>query len=301
MKKRGERITMVTAYDATFARLLAGAGVDVLLVGDSAGMVIAGGSNTLGVTMDEMVYHCRAVSRGLSHIDAGGTPARAHIVGDLPFLAYQASVEDAVRNAGRLVKEGHAEAVKLEGGEGYATTVSAIARIGIPVMGHIGLTPQFVHQMGGFRVQGRTPNAARKLVEDARALADAVVYALVLEGVPAELASRITASVSVPTIGIGAGPECDGQVLVIYDLLGLDSRFKPRFVKKYADLAATVTQAVEAYCDEVRTGKFPDEPHTFHEPELADLLAELGKTQRGPGDKGGHGDSPDDDVSAFWP
>jgi len=254
MKFQGEKIVMLTAYDATFARIFDAAGVDALLVGDSLGMVIQGRENTLGVTVDDVVYHCRAVARGTT---------RAHLVADLPFMSYQTSVQEAVHNAGRLVKEGHAEAVKLEGGEEFADTVRAINRAGIPVMGHLGLTPQAIHKLGGFKVQGRDEEQAEKIVSDARALEAAGCYAVVLEGIPAALARRISDAVSIPTIGIGAGIHCDGQVLVCYDLLGLDELFKPKFVKRYDTLHARVSDAVRAFIGEVKERGFPLEENSF--------------------------------------
>jgi 3-methyl-2-oxobutanoate hydroxymethyltransferase len=254
MKSEARKISMVTAYDASFARLVDQGGVEVILVGDSLGMVIQGSNNTLPVTMEEMIYHCRSVARGAEH---------AQVVGDMPFMSYQASVEDGIRNAGRLVKEGGAEAVKLEGGAEYAELASRLARIGIPVMGHIGLTPQSLHAMGGFKVQGRGEEAAKKILDDAVALDQAGCYALVLEGMPRELAGEITRKVSCPTIGIGAGVECDGQVLVIYDLLGMNEEFRPKFVKRYDNLAVRIRTAVEEYVTEVRMGVFPDEDHSF--------------------------------------
>jgi 3-methyl-2-oxobutanoate hydroxymethyltransferase len=254
LKSAGQKICMVTAYDATFARLLDEAGADVLLVGDSVGMVVQGHESTLPVTMDQMVYHSRAVTRGAK---------RAHVVGDLPFMSYQNSVEQAVANAGRLVAEGGVGSVKLEGGEEFADVVSKIVRASIPVMGHLGLTPQSVHKMGGYVVQGRDEEQARKILADAVALEQAGCYALVLEGVPLELAKTITARLSIPTIGIGAGKHCDGQVLVCYDLLGLNPHFKPKFVKHYAMLANNVDEAARAYFSEVREGTFPDEDHSF--------------------------------------
>ncbi|MFZ5441592.1 MAG: 3-methyl-2-oxobutanoate hydroxymethyltransferase [Myxococcota bacterium] len=254
LKAAGQKICMVTAYDATFARLLDEAGADVLLVGDSVGMVVQGHESTLPVTMDQMVYHSRAVTRGAK---------RAHVVGDLPFMSYQNSVEEAVRNAGRLVSEGGVGSVKLEGGSEFADVIERIVRASIPVMGHIGLTPQSVHKMGGYVVQGRDEDTARKLLDDAVALEKAGCYALVLEGVPLELAKTITARLSIPTIGIGAGKHCDGQVLVCYDLLGLNPHFKPKFVKHYATLANDVNAAARAFFDEVRDGHFPDEDHSF--------------------------------------
>ncbi|MCA2979007.1 MAG: 3-methyl-2-oxobutanoate hydroxymethyltransferase [Myxococcaceae bacterium] len=253
-KAAGQKICMVTAYDATFARILDEAGTDVLLVGDSLGMVVQGNDSTLPVTMDQMVYHSKAVTAGAK---------RAHVVGDLPFMSYQNAVEDAVRNAGRLVSEGNVGSVKLEGGQEFADVVSRIVRASIPVMGHLGLTPQSVHKMGGYVVQGRDEDTARRLLEDAVVLEQAGCYALVLEGVPLELAKTITARLSIPTIGIGAGKHCDGQVLVCYDLLGLNPAFKPKFVKRYADGFGTVTGAAQSFFTEVRSGAFPDEEHSF--------------------------------------
>ena len=254
LKQSGQKICMVTAYDATFARILDDAGADVMLVGDSLGMVVQGHDSTLPVTMDQMIYHCQAVSRGAR---------RAHVVGDMPFMSYQTSVEAAVRNAGRLVAEGGVGSVKLEGGAEFAETVAAITRASIPVMGHLGLTPQSVHKMGGYVVQGRDEDAARKILEDAIALERAGCFALVLEGVPLELARTITQRLSIPTIGIGAGKYCDGQVLVCYDLLGMNPDFKPKFVKRYANLHGSMTEAAGAYFAEVRSGTFPDEEHSF--------------------------------------
>ncbi len=254
MKQAGERISMLTAYDASFARLLDRSGIEILLVGDSLGMVVQGHDSTLPVTMDQMVYHCAAVSRATEH---------AHVVGDLPFGSYQASADEAVKNAMRLVSEGGAEAVKLEGGAEYAEVVRRIARAGVPVMGHIGLTPQSVHKLGGYVVQGRSEEKAQKLIADARALEDAGCYALILEMMPADLAAEITASVDIPVIGIGAGAGCDGQVLVCYDLLGMNPDFAPKFVKKYLDLAALIGGAVAKYRDEVKQGAFPGPEHSF--------------------------------------
>jgi 3-methyl-2-oxobutanoate hydroxymethyltransferase len=253
-KTAGDKITMLTCYDATFARLLDAAGVDVLLVGDSLGMVIQGQQTTLPVTMDEMIYHVRAVARGSS---------RAQIVGDMPFMSYQTSIEDGLRAAGRMMKEGGAEAVKLEGGAQHAELVRRLVGAGIPVMGHIGLTPQSFHQMGGFKVQGRDAAAAGRLVDDARALEQAGAYSIVLEGIPLELAREITQAVSVPTIGIGAGAHCDGQVLVIYDLLGMNDQFKPRFVRKYENFAVRIRTAVDAYVNDVRAATFPSAEESF--------------------------------------
>ncbi len=253
-KHAGQKICMVTAYDATFARIFDEAGADVMLVGDSLGMVIQGNDSTLPVTMDQMVYHSKCVTRGAQ---------RAHVVGDLPFMSYQNSVEDAVKNAGRLVSEGGVGSVKLEGGTEFAEVISRIVRASIPVMGHIGLTPQSVHKMGGYVVQGRDEDTARKLVEDAVALEQAGCYALVLEGVPLELAKTITHRLEIPTIGIGAGKHCDGQVLVCYDLLGLNPSFKPKFVKRYANGYQMISEAAQGFFTEVRSGAFPDEDHSF--------------------------------------
>lgn len=255
LKDAGQKICMVTAYDATFARLFDEAGADVLLVGDSVGMVVQGHDSTLPVTMDQMVYHSRAVVRGTK---------RAHVVGDMPFMSYQNSVEEAVRNAGRLVVEGGVGSVKLEGGQEFAEVISRISRASIPVMGHLGLTPQSVHKMGGYVVQGRDEDTARKLVDDAVALEQAGCYSIVLEGVPLDLAKTITERLSIPVIGIGAGKHCDGQVLVSYDLLGLNPHFKPKFVKHYATLGESVKGAASTYFDEVRSGVFPDDAHSFH-------------------------------------
>ncbi|MCS6799807.1 MAG: 3-methyl-2-oxobutanoate hydroxymethyltransferase [Myxococcota bacterium] len=252
-KAAGERLTMVTAYDATFARLFDEAGVEILLVGDSLGMVVQGRETTLGVRLEDVIYHTSAVVRG---------SARAHVVADMPFLSYQASVEEAVRSAGRLLAEGGAQSVKLEGGRPFASTIARLVEVGIPVMGHVGLMPQRVHEMGGHRVQGRTEAEARRILDDARAVADAGAYAIVLEAIPMDLAAEITAAVPVPTIGIGAGPACDGQVLVGYDLLGLTPELRPRFVRRYAEWFEEGVRAARRFRDEVRAGLFPT-------PELA--------------------------------
>lgn len=254
MKRDGERITMVTAYDATFAQLFDEAGIDVLLVGDSLGMVVQGQDSTLPVTVDEVIYHCRAVARGTK---------RAHIVGDMPFLSWQVSPDQALRNAGRFLSEGGAQAVKLEGGVDAAPTIERIVHAGIPVMAHVGLTPQSVHAMGGFRVQGKTEATAARVLRDAQAVAEAGAYSLVLEGIPMDLAQRITAAVDIPTIGIGAGPHCDGQVLVCYDLLGLTPNLRPKFVKRYAEFFEEGVAAARRYRDEVRAGVFPSEEFSF--------------------------------------
>lgn len=258
MKASGDRITMVTAYDATFARLVEEGGADAILVGDSLGMVIQGDENTLAVTLEDIIYHTRAVRRGAR---------RAHVIADMPFMSYQDDPGQAIRSAGRLVKESGAESVKLEGGEEYAPHVERIVRAGIPVMGHIGLTPQSVHAMGGFKVQGKSAAAAQRILDDAKALEAAGAYAVVLEGVPIELSRVITHSISIPTIGIGAGVECDGQVLVIYDLLGMNMEFKPKFVKRYLELGKAIPAAVAQYKAELKSGEFPAEQHTFHSDE----------------------------------
>jgi 3-methyl-2-oxobutanoate hydroxymethyltransferase len=254
MKDRGERIAVLTAYDATFARLLDAAGADVLLVGDSLGMVIQGHTSTLPVTLDQMVYHCSAVARGVQH---------AHLVVDLPFGSYQASDDDAVRNAARLLAEGGAEAVKLEGGAEFSGTIARLVRASIPVMGHLGLTPQSVHRFGGYGVQARTEGQGKRLREDAKALQEAGCYAVVLESIPAELAAEVTDQLRIPTIGIGAGPACGGQVLVTYDLLGLDPDFQPKFVRRFAQLGAATREAAARYVAEVRGGTFPAAAESF--------------------------------------
>jgi 3-methyl-2-oxobutanoate hydroxymethyltransferase len=254
MAARSESIAMVTAYDATFARMLDEGGADVLLVGDSLGMVVQGRDTTLPVTMDEMLYHCRAVARGSK---------RAHLVGDMPFMSYQTSSEEAVRNAGRFLAEGGMHSVKLEGGADMAKTIRRIVAAGIPVMGHVGLTPQSVHAMGGFRVQGKGVEEAQRVLDDARAVAEAGAFAIVLEGVPAQLASRITTELPIPTIGIGAGPHCDGQVLVCYDLLGLTADRTPKFVKKYDSFYDRGVSAMKRFRDEITSGDFPATEHSF--------------------------------------
>lgn len=252
--RAGERIAMVTAYDSTFARMLDEGGADVLLVGDSLGMVVQGLDSTLPVTVDEMLYHTRAVARGAR---------RALVVGDMPFMSYQVSPEEALRNAGRFLSEGGAHAVKLEGGEAMARTIARLVDVGIPVVGHIGLTPQSVHAMGGFKVQGKSEEDATRLLRDARAVANAGAFAIVLEGIPTELARTITESLEIPTIGIGAGVHCDGQVLVCYDFLGLTPELKPKFVKRYAELFSEGRDATARYVAEVKSGAFPDAAHSF--------------------------------------
>jgi 3-methyl-2-oxobutanoate hydroxymethyltransferase len=254
LKARGEKIAMITAYDATFARHLDEAGADVLLVGDSLGMVVQGRSSTLPVTMDHMVYHTQAVVRG---------SVRALVVADMPFMSYQPSVELAMKNAGRLMAQGGAGCVKVEGGQRVVPAVRAMVDAGIPVMGHLGLTPQSVHALSGFRVQGRGDKQAARMVEDAMLLEDAGACAIVLETIPLELAKEITTRLKIPTVGIGAGPHCDGQVLVCYDLLGLYDQMTPRFVKRYGDLATQTREATRAFIQEVKGGTFPGEEHSF--------------------------------------
>jgi 3-methyl-2-oxobutanoate hydroxymethyltransferase len=254
MKQRGEMITCLTAYDYSFARILDDAGVEMLLVGDSLGCVVQGNHNTLAVTMDEMIYHTRMVVRGRK---------RALVIGDMPFLSYQVSRERAVQNAGRFLQEAGAEAVKLEGGVAVRDTIDAIVKAGIPVMGHIGLTPQSVHQFGGYKIQGREKNRREIVLRDALAVQDAGAFAVVLEGMPLDLAEEITGRLAIPTIGIGAGNHCDGQVLVLHDMLGLFDDFTPKFVKRYADLKATVNGAVKSFIGEVKERKFPSEEHSF--------------------------------------
>jgi 3-methyl-2-oxobutanoate hydroxymethyltransferase len=259
-KGAGPSIAMVTAYDFTMARLMDEAGVDVILVGDSLGMVFQGLSTTLPVTLDEVCYHGRAVVRGAP---------RAHVVGDLPFMSYQVSPQQAVESAGKLVKEGSYEAVKLEGGEEIAEHVRRIVRAGVPVMGHVGLQPQSVHALGGFKMQGRGGEAAAKIIADARAIADAGAYAIVLEAIPPDVARQVTAAVGVPTIGIGAGVGCDGQVLVCTDLLGMSRGHAPKFAKHFAEIGDAIVAATGRYVAEVRAGSFPSAEHAF-KPNRAD-------------------------------
>ncbi len=252
-KPGGPKITVVTAYDVTFARLADRAEIDVVLVGDSLGMVMQGQSNPLPDTLDEMIYHARAVVRGIT---------RAHVVVDLPFMAY-ATVDEGVRAAGRVLKESGAAAVKVEGGIEVAPLIARLGELGIPAMGHVGLTPQSFHQLGGFRVQGRTDAQKAKILAGAKAISDAGAYAIVLEGMPVSLANEVTASVPIPTIGIGAGPGCDGQVLVMHDLLGLDVAWSPRFARRYAELGREVEAAFSRYAADVRSGAFPAEAESF--------------------------------------
>jgi 3-methyl-2-oxobutanoate hydroxymethyltransferase len=261
LRRKGgsDPIVALTAYDFPFGRIADEAGVDVILVGDSLGMVVQGMDTTLPVTMDEMVYHSRMVARARR---------RALLVCDLPFLSYQVSTAEALANAGRLIKEGAAEAVKLEGGIAVADTIRAIASVDIPVMGHIGLTPQSVHRMGGHKVQGQRrgerPGQRERVIEDALAVEEAGAFAVVLEGIPLDLAAEITSRLTIPTIGIGAGPHCDGQILVLHDVLGLCDRFVPKFAKRYAELWSAAGDAIGTYAREVRNGTFPSDAHSFH-------------------------------------
>lgn len=254
MKQRGEKIPMLTAYDYATARLVEQAGVPIILVGDSLGMVVLGYDSTIPVTLEDIIHHTKAVVRGTQ---------RAIVVADMPFLTYQVSAEEALRNAGRLLKETGCTAVKLEGGATVAPTVKRLVDAGIPVMGHLGLTPQSVNQLGGYKVQARTPAAAAKLVSDAKALEEAGAFAIVLETIPAKVAQCVTERVSVPTIGIGAGPYCDGQVQVLHDFLGLFQDFVPRHAKQYAQVGQVILEAVRAYIGEVQTGAFPTAKHSF--------------------------------------
>lgn len=254
MKRRDRKIVMLTAYDYQTAVLEDRAGVDMILVGDSLGMVVLGYENTIPVTLEEIIHHLKPVARART---------RAFLVGDLPFMSYQASPEDAVRNAGRLLKEGGAEAVKLEGGRRMESVIKGIVDADIPVMGHLGLTPQSLHQFGGYRVQGKDTASAEKLIEEARFLEEAGCFAMVLEGIPWQLAQTISGTIDIPTVGIGAGPYCDGQVLVVNDILGLNEEFSPRFVKHYAELGKEMSRAFDAYVEEVREGKFPDLDHSY--------------------------------------
>jgi 3-methyl-2-oxobutanoate hydroxymethyltransferase len=249
-----KKLIVVTAYDALFTRIVEQAGIEAILVGDSLGVVVQGKANTLSVTMDDMLYHTKLVA---------GAAQRAIVIGDMPFMSYQASLEDALRNAGRFLQAG-AQAIKLEGGAVVVDRVAAMTSIGIPVMGHLGMTPQSVHRYGGYKVQGRESDHALVLLNDAKALEAAGAFAIVLEAIPAELAKTITEQVAIPTIGIGAGPHCDGQVLVLYDLLGLFDEFVPKFVRPYAHLKADALQALRRYKEEVEQGKFPGDSESYH-------------------------------------
>lgn len=265
-KKKGQPITMLTAYDYTMSKLLDSAGVEMLLVGDSLGMVMLGYENTLAVTMEDMIHHSRAVARGAK---------QAMVVTDMPFMSYQTSIEGAVHNAGRLMKEGGAHAVKLEGGAAFAPHIQAIVRASIPVVGHLGLTPQAVHALGGYRVQGRTVAAAQELLADARAVERAGAFALVLECVPAPLAAFIARDLSIPVIGIGAGNGCNGQVLVAQDMLGMFADVHPRFVRQFAPVGKQIAEAVRQYCEAVKAGNFPSQEHGWDMD--ADIVQQLEK------------------------
>lgn len=254
MKKNNDKITMLTAYDYSTAKLLDEAGVNSLLVGDSLGMVVLGYKDTLQVTVDDIIHHCKAVARGAEN---------ALIVGDMPFLSYHISVEETIRNAGRIIQEGNAHCVKLEGGKDVIDKVEGLIKAQIPVIGHIGLTPQSVNMFGGFTVQGKKEDDARRIIEDALMLEKAGVFAIVLEGIPAKLAEIITNKLTIPTIGIGAGNKCDGQVLVVNDMLGIYSDFTPKFVKKYANLKVEINDSIANYIKEVKDGSFPGEEHSF--------------------------------------
>jgi 3-methyl-2-oxobutanoate hydroxymethyltransferase len=253
-KAEGRKITALTAYDYPFAKIVDEAGIDMILVGDSLAMVVQGKGNTLPVTMEEMVYHTSMVVRAVKN---------ALVIGDMPYLSYQVSVEEAVRNAGRFIKEAGAHGVKVEGGSEVLPQIKAMTKAEIPVLGHIGLTPQAILRMGGFKVQGRTEEQRKRLIEDALSLEDAGAFAIVLEAIPMDLAKEITEKLSIPTIGIGAGPHCDGQILVLHDILGLFERFTPRFVKRYANLKELSLQAIRQYKEEVEKGLFPQEEHGF--------------------------------------
>lgn len=263
-KKDGEKISMLTAYDYSVAKLLDEAGIDSILVGDSLGMVVLGYENTLQVTVDDIIHHTRAVARGTK---------RALVIADMPFLSYHINVEESVRNAGRMIQEGNAHAVKLEGGLEVIDKVEAIVKAQIPVMGHLGLTPQSVNIMGGFKVQGKGEAQAKKMIEDAKLLEKAGAFAIVLECVPEKLAKIITESINIPTIGIGAGKYCDGQILVTQDMLGMFSDFTPKFVKKYSDVGTSIKEGVKVYIEEMQKGLFPEEKHTFSIDE--DILKKL--------------------------
>ena len=253
-KKNGEKLSMLTAYDYSMAKIIDESGINGILIGDSLGMVVKGDEDTLGVTVDDIIYHTKAVKKGAKN---------ALIVSDMPFLSYHVSVEQAVMNAGRIMKEGGANAVKIEGGKSVAKQIKAIVEAQIPVMGHLGLTPQSINAFGGFRVQGKSEEAAKKLIEDAKILEDAGVFAITLEGIPSRVAQIITDTVKVPTIGIGAGKECDGQILVYQDMLGMFSDFVPKFVKQYANIGSVMRESIESYISEVKEGSFPPEVHTY--------------------------------------
>jgi len=264
LKAAGKKITMLTAYDYPTALLEDRAGIDIILVGDSVGMTVLGYENTLPVTMDEMIHHTKAVTRGAKY---------ALVIGDMPFMSYNTSERDAILNAGRFMKEGSADAVKLEGGASVKDIVKAIVKAGIPVMGHLGLTPQTISMLGGFKVQGKDAKAAQKIIDDALMLEEAGAFSVILEAIPAPIAKRITERLTVPTIGIGAGIHCDGQVLVVHDMLGLFDRFTPKFVKRYVNLSESMLKAFGSFREEVSRGEFPTDQHSFHidEKELSKI------------------------------
>jgi 3-methyl-2-oxobutanoate hydroxymethyltransferase len=253
-KKDGRKITMLTAYDYPFARIVDEAGIDTILVGDSLGMVVQGLENTLPVTMDEMIYHTKMVTRGVKN---------AMVIGDMPFMSYQTGIEDAVRNGGRFLKEAGAAAIKMEGGAEIADHIRAMSKSDIPVMAHIGLTPQSIHRMGGYKVQGKTEESAKRLIDEAHIVEDAGAFSLLLEAIPMNLAKQITEELSIPTIGIGAGPHCNGQVLVLHDVIGLFERFIPKFIKRYANVKDDVLNAIRSYKEEIEKGVFPSEEQSF--------------------------------------
>ncbi|HLR76888.1 MAG TPA: 3-methyl-2-oxobutanoate hydroxymethyltransferase [Balneolaceae bacterium] len=254
MKGENEKISMLTAYDFTMAQIIDRAGIDVILVGDSAGNVMAGYDTTIPMTMNNMIYHASCVVRGVD---------KALVVADLPFMSYQITPNEALRNAGRMMKEAGVEAIKLEGGQAVAESIKKITGAGIPVMGHLGLTPQSINKFGSYKVRAKEKQEAQQLIEDAKALEQAGCFSIVLEKIPAELAKKVTSSINIPTIGIGAGPSCDGQVLVVHDMLGLNKAFKPRFLRRYADLDTSVTDAVQNYIKDIKNGDFPNEDESY--------------------------------------
>src|SRR5512136_1830192 len=264
MKREGKRISMLTAYDYPMALLEDRAGIEIILVGDSLGMTVLGYENTIPVTMEEMIHHTKAVTRGAKY---------ALIIGDMPFMSYNTSDREAIINAGRFMKEGGADAIKLEGGASVKDIVKALVKAGIPVMGHIGLTPQTISMLGGFKVQGKDAEGAQKIIDDALQLEEAGAFSVLLEAVPAPIAKKVTERLSVPTIGIGAGVHCDGQVLVVHDMLGLFDRFTPKFAKKYVNLSEVILKAFDSYIDDVKKGAFPEDQHSFHidEKELSKI------------------------------
>ncbi len=253
-KREGKKITMLTAYDYPFARIVDEAGIDAIIVGDSLGMVVQGLENTLPVTMDEMIYHTKIVTRAVKN---------TMVMGDMPFMSYQTSIEDAVRNAGRFLKEAGASAIKMEGGAEVAENIRAMTKSDIPVMAHIGLTPQSIHRMGGYKVQGKTEESAKRLIEEAHIVEEAGAFSLLLEAIPMNLAKQITEELSIPTIGIGAGPHCDGQILVLHDVIGLFERFVPKFAKQYTDVKEEALKAIRAYKEEIEKGIFPSDEQSF--------------------------------------